>query len=202
VGDIHRSFDLLNELIQIEKPDLILQCGDFGILPNETCVENGDVPILFCDGNHDAYDQILPGTEVAKNVFHMRRGAIVYINNQPVLFIGGADSVVDRAYRTENVDWFPELETISADDLGALPKRQAVHTVISHTCPNEFCLQIPLRFYGRELSKDALSHVLHRYMPKRWLFGHYHAHMRGNDDWCEWECLSIAGDVGWWRRVF
>ena len=61
VGDVHGEFGKLNALINVKKPDLILQCGDFGYWPKWSLrhvtpidkVKTKVAKLLFCDGNHD-----------------------------------------------------------------------------------------------------------------------------------------------------
>ena len=59
VGDIHGRFDGIDQAIKTENSDIIIQCGDFGIWPNEyksVKITNKNVPVYFCRGNHEYHD--------------------------------------------------------------------------------------------------------------------------------------------------
>ena len=62
-GDLHRNWNILNNLIKQEKPDIILQCGDFGFFNNskelKKCIKNDSTKIYFADGNHDQFNKLL-----------------------------------------------------------------------------------------------------------------------------------------------
>ena len=95
VGDVHGKFGMLNKLINKEKPDLVLQCGDFGYWPKEHgktyvgstgrvtyfdqyCIKPGDSKIYFCAGNHEDHESLLlkeENNEIMKNVFYKKKGS-------------------------------------------------------------------------------------------------------------------------------
>ena len=209
VGDVHGEWGKLSKLINRHRPDMVLSCGDFGYWPKwkgsrSYLLRNRDVPIHFCDGNHEDHESLrqvgedgrAPGME---NVFYRRRGTtLVLPDGRTVLFMGGADSI-DKKYRTPGYDWFPE-ETIKQSDIGALPDCR-VDIVISHTCPSDL---LP---YMREVderktndpSNAALSVVLQKYKPCLWYFGHWHTSLMGRTGNTEWRALNMAADTGWWE---
>lgn len=210
MGDVHREFGALNVWINKKRPSLILQCGDFGYWPRWTektvpALHGGD--LLFCDGNHEDHESLkrLEYPEVYPGVRHMPRGSVFTLpDGRTVLFMGGADSI-DKHLRTPGKDWFPE-ELISESDIYQLPEA-SVDIVISHTSPREF--NIPYMTES-EKSRDppcmALSHVLHKYRPKLWYFGHWHFFGQGtykssgSASWeCRWTALDrINGFSRWW----
>ena len=213
-GDIHGDFWALNGLIN-SHPDIkmIIQCGDFGWWPRCTLdywknrgggtLKNGDVKIIWCDGNHEdfedlkKYDDI---TEVLPNVFYMPRGSIMTLpDERNVLFIGGGLSI-DRKYRIErcrDFGWFEE-ETISQKDINELPDEK-IDIVISHTAPELFKLKdYHDNFYPIDPSRKALDYVYEKYKPSLWFFGHMHRYQEGNFKGCKWVGLSAVGFDGRW----
>lgn len=204
-GDIHGHFWALKDLINKNpKITMILQCGDFGWYPRCTFEFwkkqkfDFNVPIYFCDGNHDDLEVLMKykePTQVVPNVFYMPRGSILELpDKRKVLFIGGAFSIDRRdplrGHRSGNYGWFEE-ETISQQDIYNLPD-ETIDIVVSHTAP-EFFKDIKV-FGGHsdpgDPSRKALNTVFEKYKPELWFFGHFHNFSKGNYQGCHWTCLS------------
>ena len=213
-GDIHGDWRHLNTLINKRKPDMILQCGDFGYWPsfhntvgsnsknkwNLFGIKNPKTDIHFCDGNHEdhwALKKLKPYGNVMKyGVFYMGRGSTLKLpDGRRVMFFGGANSI-DKASRTLGVDWFPE-EVITYRDLENLPDEK-VDIIISHTCPEEFDLE---GLEHIDPSKKALSYILDKYRPDLWYFAHFHEYRVGSYMDCKWKCLNMASLTGWWEWI-
>jgi hypothetical protein len=212
IGDIHGDYGTLNSLISNKKPKIALQTGDFGFFPylkeyrldsmgNTKLVKNkpikiGDTKLYFCDGNHEDHWtlQKIESNEIAPNVFYMKRGSILTLEDgRNVLFIGGADSI-DKNSRTLGIDWFPE-ENITYNDILSIPNSVKIDIVISHTCPNEFDTGI----YDKDSNRDALSHILDTYTPSLWYFGHWHKYKTGFTKNCKWTVLNHSFSCDrWW----
>ncbi len=218
IGDIHGQFGALNKLINQHKNkiDMIIQCGDFGYWPKDCgkwhtdvygkvkvfqiTVKNHGIPFYFCDGNHEDHESLLllGNNEILPNVFYMKRGSVLEVNNKNILFMGGAFSI-DRAWRILGKSYFLE-ETIGQKDVLNLPD-QDIDIVVSHTAPNEFIIPLNLK-KEHDPSRDALSYILNRYQPKRWYFAHFHAHFTGLENNCKWTCYSCSGDTQkWWEVI-
>lgn len=221
-GDVHGNWRHLNMLINRRKPDIILQCGDYGYWPNfHNIVGTGKkkwdlygiktdkTDIYFCDGNHENFWELKKlkssGNIVKRGVFYMDRGSTLELpDGRNVLFFGGAKST-DKEYRRIGVDWFPE-ETISTTDLDSLPDEK-VDIVISHTCPEEFDMggwehTMTGLIYKDKLddpSRKALSYILKKYEPSLWYFAHFHEYKEGSHLSCKWKCLNMANCTGWWE---
>jgi len=217
-GDIHGEFASLNKILNKKRDttDLILQCGDWGYWPkfhgttyvdratgkvkieNNYNVKNGRTKIYFCDGNHEDHESLnkLETNEIIPNVFYMKRGTTLTLDDgRVVLFIGGAYSI-DKKYRTPGYDWFPE-EAITQQDIYNLPDMK-IDIVISHTCPREFYNKLKFRnnfvaLKVNDSSMDALSYVLNKYKPPLWYFAHFHLFKQGYDSNCRWTALSYIG---------
>jgi len=196
VGDIHGKWNLLNDLIIKEKPNKIIQCGDFGFWPkigNFSKIKNYNTEIYFCDGNHEDHNELknLKNNEIKKNIFYMPRGSVLeLIEGRKILFIGGSNST-DKNVRMPYIDWFLE-ETISYKDLDKINFNDRPDIIISHTCPNEFMeyLELSNSYDDNDCSRKALSYVLEIFKPKLWIFGHFHKFKEGIYQDTKWICLN------------
>ncbi len=189
MGDIHGSWGFLNAIIRIERPDIILQCGDFGFFPNDIKynpknIKTKETKIYWCDGNHEDFsviNDLINGItynefgekqqiknferpneiEVAPNIFYKPRGSTLTLpDGRTILFMGGAHSI-DKPFRTPGLDWFPD-ETIKESDINFLPDFN-IDIVISHTCPKIFVLPVnnaSFENHGFDLSKDISQEIL------------------------------------------
>ncbi|MEQ8201063.1 MAG: metallophosphoesterase [Syntrophomonadaceae bacterium] len=213
VGDIHGAFERLNCLIGQEKPDVILQVGDFGYWPrlgdqDLKMIDTSRTRIYFCEGNNDDLDSLnalikkpAQAVEVSPRIFYMPRGSVLELEDgRRVLFMGGGKSV-DRWRREEGWDWFPE-EIISEKDLAHLPD-PPVDIIISHTCPDEFPIEEARRQKIKDIdpSRSALSKLLHQYHPSLWYFGHWHTCGDGMYKDTMWVCLNWVRHSATWSRV-
>lgn len=219
VGDTHRDFGRLNELISKRKPAIVLQCGDFGYWPREPLSQiygrncpsypkerpapkvPEDTKVFWCDGNHEDHQELGLRTtdELWPNVWYMPRGSLLDLpDGRRVMFVGGAESI-DKHSRTIGVDWFPE-ERISYADVMKLDYKGTVDIVISHTCPKEFPINMARQDgYFNDSSRLALSYILENYKPSLWYFGHWHKYMTGYTMGCRWTCLSDFGNGKCWE---
>lgn len=213
-GDIHGEFNKLNKFINAKRPDMILQCGDFGYWPRffhktyltdygkirkwQTVIRNKDCKIYWCDGNHEDHETLLKREtdELWPNVFYMPRGKTMLLpDGRNVLFMGGALSI-DKDWRTPGHDWFPE-ETITQKDIMNLPDER-VDIVITHTAPEYFKFNDP-EFVFRKFpdpSRLALNYVFDKYRPAQWFCGHFHINKKGIYGDCNWTILgNIEGGI-------
>ena len=205
-GDVHATFNYLNAVINVEHPDVVLACGDFGYWPSHGArysfknIKPQNSKIYWCDGNHEEHPAIKAKldkgiTEFAPNVFYMPRGTVKnfpHLGN--VLFMGGADSI-DKGGRTPGYDWFPE-EIITQADLDLLPDT-TVDTVISHTAPTSIVEKLRYPYWQHRKCDDpssvALQIVLEKYNPCKWFFGHWHLHQYGRVGHTNWCALNMFG---------
>lgn len=221
MGDVHGEFGKLNSLVNKKKPEIILQCGDFGYWPRYVSKRDKkrrvplvprihDAKLYFCDGNHEDFLALRERAddELYPNVFYMPRGSTLILpDGRVVLFMGGADSH-DKAWRLAHEHsggdkiWFPE-ERITEEDLRALPNRK-VDIILSHAVPNEFVVSGD----GQDgvasgPSRTALSVVLHKYKDSKplWFFGHYHSRIVGTYEGVKYFGLNMAGSPYWWMML-
>jgi len=221
VGDLHGEWGKLNELITKKRPDIILQCGDFGWWPKMEIkypilygrknnwklkgIKPRDSKVYWCDGNHEEYPHLSQDGKIIKmyhNVLHCQRGATLTLpDGRVVLFAGGASSV-DKHLRTSGHDWFPE-ENITERDLDRMLSHEHIDIVISHTCPMQFDIHgIGLSDKSRDSNRVALDYVLSKYKPDLWFFGHWHTDEKGEVNNTYWHCLDYPGHHGrWWMEL-
>ena len=191
LGDVHGLFKELDMFLKLNKPNIVLQCGDFGYWPKFfkdrfDYLKDNPIPIYFCDGNHEDYESLKNiECEVYPNIYYMKRTKILNINNLNIMFIGGAESI-DGNMRTLGYDYFLE-ESISQKDFINLPDTK-IDIIISHTCPMEVNIK---RYNEKQSSRIALSYILEMYQPKLWYFGHYHSFKEGNYKNTKWFCLDM-----------
>ncbi len=216
---------MLNELIRKKKPEIILQCGDFGFWPGHRFYDPakklipGKTQIHWIDGNHEDHRSIrtglktgtLPVAENMPNVVYQPRGSTLTLpDGRKILFAGGAFSV-DNKIRLPGKDWFPDLETLTEQDWNNFPDAHEgqVDIIISHTAPTEFAVKgVPLNewpdWWDRDSdpSSEILSKALARYKPQQWYFGHFHKFQRGTYQGCNWIGLDSAQPgKKWWIEL-
>ena len=209
MGDAHCSWGEINKIVNHKKPDIILQCGDFGWWPGHPDLDIAklklhNTQLYWCDGNHENHESLKEWNEklsheIHSNCFYMPRGRVLTLpDGRNVLFVGGGSSI-DKHYRTPGYDWFPE-EIITIRDFDKIPDVN-IDIVISHTCPTEFFSSLNIAILDNDPSREILSMILHHYKPKQWFFGHFHQWKRGNYNDCNWECLNMATETGWWTML-
>lgn len=203
LGDVHGNFGGLKEFIHEASPDLVLQCGDFGVWPPggigllQQWFSDLECDLYFCPGNHEWWDE-LDALEsgkihqVAETVFYCAFGSTLRVNDDTVLFAGGADSI-DKGSRTEKLSWWKQ-EIITEQDMRYLPDCR-VDVVVSHTAPdaihrNEPKIQLP---GYRDPSTTHLETILNRYRPSLWYFGHFHQWLHGRVRDCTYYGLDQLG---------
>lgn len=180
IGDVHGKFRRYRELIR-DVP-FSIQAGDMGVgfrayrggelawLTNPPFDSMSEGRHLFIRGNHD-------NPEVcAKHKYWIPDGTMV----DGVYCLGGAVSI-DRAWRTEGLDWWPDEECSyealerMIDDYAAIKPE----VVITHDFPQSIADEILAAFNMRKIedgsrTRVALERMLHKHQPREWYFGHWH----------------------------
>lgn len=221
-GDLHGDFESLNHLIASERPDYILQCGDFGYYPGNhggwppknPQIIPGECLVHFADGNHEDHDALSLALqnnrlEGPRGVFFQPRGSVLSLpDGRNVLFIGGAEASQPREPVFGVVINDAPVPPLSLDVLNDLPGDIKIDIVISHTCPSSFDLEarVPHGYEPRawkaklhDPTRETLDKVLHRCKPERWFFGHFHIHQEGMIAGCKWCALGFSeGEEKWW----
>lgn len=217
-GDIHGEFEKFEKFIIEKQPDMIFQCGDLGLFPNfnnkKGLLENDKMykfnirsnkKIFFCPGNHEDWnylDLMEDDNEIFSNVFYMKKGSILKLNNKNILFIGGADSI-DKKQRLIGRDWFQQEIIRDKDMYNIYNTNENIDIVISHTCPKSVFDNI-LRLDNRynDPSQIALDYILEKFHPKKWYFGHFHRYLKFEYNYCEFTMLNAINFTNlWWYDI-
>ena len=219
-GDTHGTLDLTKvgdyfygKENEYSKDDYLIICGDTGIcgfVPSYEKVTRSilrDLPVttLFIDGNHENFEELNSyGVDtwnggkvhfIENDIIHLMRGQVFDIDATKIFTFGGAYSI-DKDYRSEGVDWFPEempneeeyeegLQNLESNDY-------TVDYIITHTAPRDVAAALG---YG-EMSDDEVE--LRKYFQriaeeanfKAWYFGHFH-----EDDEVEEVFRALFDDV-------
>jgi predicted phosphodiesterase len=144
IGDVHRAFDRLAGAVA-EFPanvDLAIQVGDLGLHSEDLGPTGPGLPSLtrqvyYITGNHDhepSYRGITRPTEMAPNLVYVPRGTVLELDGRRIAFLGGGTSVIDRAERRADVDWWPE-EQVTMADVARFEGVGRVDFLVSHTPP-------------------------------------------------------------------
>jgi predicted phosphodiesterase len=144
IGDVHRAFDRLAGAVA-EFPanvDMAIQVGDLGLHSDDLSPTGRGVPplarpVYYITGNHDhepTYRGITRPTEMAPNLLFVPRGTVLELDGRRIAFLGGGDSVIDRAMRRDDVDWWPE-ERVTMADVARFEGVGRVDLLVCHTPP-------------------------------------------------------------------
>lgn len=206
-GDLHGGMDI-QKLYDWEvgptlsRDDYLIVAGDFGYpwdFSEEEeydlhWLEQGSFTLLFVDGNHERYDwwaerpyeqwhggavqRLRPHSPIRR----LCRGQVYDIDGCRIFTMGGATSV-DQAWRTPQVNWWPQelpderhFET-ARTQLDACDWQ--VDYVITHTCASSI---LPRALYPNpgwqypehDRLTDFFDELEAKLRYKRWYFGHMH----------------------------
>lgn len=146
-----RAVRKMTALLPADGPRLIVHLGDFGIWPGpggqeylarlDAALAEAGAELSFVDGNHEDFTQLArlqPGpdgrAQVTERIFHLPRGHRWRWHGRDWLALGGAVSL-DRAGRTEGVDWWPE-EEITLRQAGSVIDAGPADVMVTHECPD------------------------------------------------------------------
>lgn len=199
IGDVHGKYDRYKTIMKNCKDSI--QIGDMGVGFRRSSSTKGEPSEFypnppydvmkrgnhrFIRGNHDN-----PG--VCKNHTQCIPDGTIEGN---MMFIGGAWSI-DRAYRTENYDWWADEECSAQQlsDLVDLAIDEKPEIMITHDCPEGIVRDM---FLGYELHKEvyptrtgqALESIRQLVRPKLHIFGHWHIDRVMFIDGTQYVCLA------------
>ena len=176
----------------LKEGDRLFICGDFGYVNKPYYLDDLEklpFTILFCDGNHENFDELnhYPVElwnggkihRIRKNVIHLMRGQVYEIDGKRIFVMGGAASI-DKKYLVEGVSWWPE-EIPSEEEIEEAKKNlkrvdYEVDYIITHVPTREAMQELKLRPLSEE---ERLRRFLDKWIPlvvtyKHWYFGHIH----------------------------
>lgn len=202
-------------------PDFAIICGDFGYIfapeSNPIAVKKEQhalrwlelkpFTVCFLRGNHDNPDRLnkLPtvemfGADVGKvneNVYHLRDGRVYTIDNKKFFVMGGASSI-DRAYRTEGINWWsnevPSYQDTILADTNLKAHNYKVDYILTHTCPTYVKEQIhSVKFDFYDPTEKILDFIDERVVYSKWFFGHHHLDIEREYSGKTYRCLYKHG---------
>lgn len=221
-GDTHADLFWWEYLIDAARHfecELIFQLGDFGYFEGDplyreyldelsVMLRDADLMAYFLDGNHEDHPRLWrrykPKADGFANVRpHLRyapRGHCWTWDDVKFLSLGGAYSI-DKADRTEGIDWFPEEMTTDEDVVRAC-SHGFVDVLLSHDAPMganvpHIIPDIPQSNENREKIREVVFNTL----PVIVAHGHYHRRytdvfdipLGERDDRLAWHRVRIEG---------
>jgi hypothetical protein len=199
VGDIHGEFDSLVKIIYSVK-DVVVQLGDLGIgfqhrYVNPAFFLDKDAPyelvkitdfqydrkhFVFIRGNHDA-------PEMCRK-HHNYLGEFGVFKK--VFYVSGAWSI-DRAYRKEGLDWWPDEELNMKQMYDALEMYTQVKPdiVMTHECPTSISQVIHLDSITNRTGQ-LMDAMLREHQPQQWFFAHHHTSWHKKVGKTDFRCLN------------
>jgi hypothetical protein len=213
-----------------EEQKIILQAGDFGVWDHNpypwmpayldaltSVLADTDAQLWFIDGNHEEFPYLRHLRErsewgkeqgwITARIRWLERGTRWEWNGKTYLALGGAVSV-DKNFRTEGTDWFPDEEITGEREAAAIAGGHA-DILLSHDAPTEVPLFLPpprpewLTMIPRaEEHRDRLQRVCMSVRPSVIFHGHYHVQRERefSAKWghCHAVSLSHDGTQGNW----
>ena len=144
IGDVHRDFGRLAQAVADLPSDieLAIQVGDLGLNQDDLNPAGTGIPALsrtvyYVTGNHDyepSYRGISRPTEMAPNSVFVPRGTVLDLDGRRIAFLGGGDSIIDRAVRQPGLDWWPE-ERVTLADVARFNGVGRADFLVCHTPP-------------------------------------------------------------------
>ena len=186
-------------LLAGESQRLILHLGDFGIWPDKAgqvyldrlswALGEAGAELWFVDGNHEDFDRLgqldqKPGPDgrvpVVPRIMHLPRGHRWSWHGLTWLACGGAVSL-DRAIRTEGVDWWPQ-EEITTEQEVAISGGGHADVMVCHDCPSGVAHTFahpPADWAPEDLARNdahrrRVQRIVDAVMPAYLMHGHLH----------------------------
>jgi Calcineurin-like phosphoesterase len=192
-----RAVRKISARLPADGPRIIVPLGDFGIWPGpsgreylsrlDDALRAADAELWFVDGNHEDFAQLArlrPGpdgrAQVTARIWHLPRGHRWRWHGRDWLALGGGVSL-DRAGRTEGIDWWPE-EEITRSQAGSVIEGGPADVMVTHECPAgiEHAFPPPPPWWSpadlrRSDAHQALLREVVQAVRPRWLMhGHLH----------------------------
>ena len=180
IGDTHSAWDVLGKIVFIEKPDLLVHCGDWStarLIDAEkfkVFVEKTKIPVVGVYGNHDNIDVVM--NLKAKNYTWLP--SFIPRKVRGLTFLGINGNVAGRARHP----WHITEEIIREELRLCNAKRSTVDFIVSHECPRGYADIIKRgtrdskgrRMWRKNRGWQSLFEVLDKLRPKFWICGHIH----------------------------
>ena len=199
ISDIHGDPEILNTIIQTEKmnkDDVLIVCGDFGLVFNGSKRENNALDkldtlgttICYVDGNHESFELLKSypcekwngGTvhRIRENILHMMRGQVYNIESKKIFTMGGASSE-DKQIRIPGKNWWrEEIPSVRECDEAVKNLKNngcRVDYIITHQAPCKVVHEMGGRIQPEEVGFTGFLDLLTENVRfEKWYFGHWH----------------------------
>ncbi len=184
IGDVHGKVDNYWKILQKHKGTSI-QVGDFGFKKQHDWhlknIDHSQHQINF--GNHDDYTYLYEPHSLSN----------FSVSTTGLMTIRGAYSI-DKAYRTENLDWWANEELNYDEMQNAIDfyNFNKPKIIISHDCPHEARQQL-FGINGKSITSNGLQVMFENHQPDLWIFGHHHCRKNEIINGTRFICLEELG---------
>jgi predicted phosphodiesterase len=166
IGDVHGKINDYWKLVNFRK-GCSIQVGDFGFKKqHDWFLKNIDYTqnqINF--GNHDDYSFLYEPHSLSN---------WSYAYESKVMTVRGAYSI-DKAYRTENLDWWANEELNYEEMQNAIDfyNFNKPKIMITHDCP-DYARRYLFGIRDKSITSNGLQVMFQNHQPDIWIFGHHH----------------------------
>ena len=194
VGDVHGKIDEYIELVK--DSDSSIQIGDMGFNYSKLAALDSAKHKVF-GGNHDNYLKV-DGEYIHQTPHFL--GNFGPLPNEMFYIRGGLS--IEKKWRTEGFDWFPDEELNYSQSLECLELYATVKpkVVLSHECPQSiismftmYSDEMTMHRFGCKLPSHTsllLEQLLYIHRPELWVFGHYHMDRTIRIEETKFQCLN------------
>lgn len=209
-GDTHGIHDI-DKLMRFDsmhpeltKEDLVIICGDFGVIWNKYYLEEQEsliktyedfnFSVAFVLGNHEGYNLLETYDieiwnegkvrRISPSIVQLMNGEVYLIEEQVFFVMGGAQST-DKEWRQEGRSWWPQEIPNDTERLNATMNLTDcdwdVNYVLTHTIPSSNIKKIGADYRLDEYT-DWLDWIKDRLTYDHWYAGHFHIDYNFNDN--------------------
>ena len=199
-GDMHGDISRFDEpaLRQLKKGDVLVVCGDFGFIWDNSRQEQKNLKkiakkkftVCFIDGTHENFEKLnsLPETvwqggkvhKVEDNIYHLMRGQVFKIDNITYFTMGGGESP-DIDIRFEENAWSKDEFPTRDEMIEGANKLEALNCKIDYIFTHEPPVKVK-SFLCLKDEESAAVNGLNTYLEelsnactyRRWFFGSMH----------------------------
>lgn len=200
IGDVH---GLYNEYIDLAKEaEYSIQLGDLGF--DYQLVDKFLNPSFhrILGGNHDNYTEENGIFVMQPKHFLGDYGTYTVPKIGQFFYVRGGYSI-DKAYRRENVDWWPAEQLSYTLALQALEsyKKTRPRLMLTHECPSTILDVVAEKkmwdgaLIRPSMTANLLASMLEVSQPSLWIFGHHHRYFDRMIGGTRFICLPELGYI-------